>query len=354
VPHEIDRMFEVLIREGGSDLHLEEGQPPKMRVHGKLSAFDKNLLTRSYMEGILQEITSPDQWQRYQNNGDLDFAYAMGDKARFRANYFRHFHGSGAIFRIIPSKILTLDSLKAPKVFKSFAHLQAGLVLITGPTGSGKSTTLAAIIDYINDNVTKKIMTIEDPVEFVHRSKKSLITHREVGDDTKSFATGLMGAIKSDVNVVLVGEMRDRETIELALTATEMGVLVFGTLHTNSAAKTLDRITDVFPNTQRDQIRGLLSVSLRAIVSQQLLRTADGKGRCAAHEILLYTPALTGVIRTGDVSALYSYIQTGRRLGMQTMDDALMAQVKEGRITKEEAYNKAMDKGKFASSPQAI
>jgi len=345
--HEIDGMFTALMDQGGSDLHLEEGQPAKMRQHGKLIAFSHELLTRESLQRMLSEITTPEQWQRFEQHGDLDFAYAMGNTARFRANYFRHFHGYGAIFRIIPSKILSLDDLKAPAVFESFGFLQSGLVLITGPTGSGKSTTLAAIIDHINRTQVKKIMTIEDPVEFVHQSKKSLITHREVGDDTKSFATGLMGAIKSDVNVVLVGEMRDRETIELALTATEMGVLVFGTLHTNSAAKTLDRITDVFPNTQRDQIRGLLSASLRAIVSQQLLRTADGKGRCASHEILLYTPALSGVIRTGDVSALYSYIQTGRRLGMQTMDDALMALVKEGKVSKEAAHHKAQDKGKF-------
>ncbi len=348
MPNEIDRMFEILIEKGGSDLHLEEGQPPKMRVHGKLEAFDGNRLTKAYLERVLTEITTPRQWQRYVDHGDLDFAYAMGDRARFRANYFRHFYGHGAIFRIIPSKILTLDNLNAPDIFKSFAFLTSGLVLITGPTGSGKSTTLAAIIDHINESAVKKIMTIEDPVEFVHRSKKSLITHREVGDDTKSFASGLMAAIKSDVNVVLVGEMRDRETIELALTATEMGVLVFGTLHTNSAAKTLDRITDVFPNVQQPQIRSLLAVSLRAIVSQQLLRTADGQGRCAAHEVLLYTPALTGVIRTGDVSALYSYMQTGRRLGMQTMDDALLTLVREGKVTKEAAYHKAQDKGKFA------
>ncbi|MDJ0841038.1 MAG: type IV pilus twitching motility protein PilT [Acidobacteriota bacterium] len=344
----IDQFFEILIERGGSDLHLEEGQPPKLREHGKLSAIGKNLLTRQFMSAIMAEICTPEQWRRFELHGDLDFAYAMGNKARFRANYFRHFHGYGAIFRIIPSKILTLEKLKAPEVFKGFAFQQAGLILITGPTGSGKSTTLAAIINHINETQVKKIMTIEDPVEFVHQSKKCLITHREVGEDTKSFATGLMSAIKSDVNVVLVGEMRDRETVELALTATEMGVLVFGTLHTNSAAKTLDRITDVFPNTQQAQIKGLLGSSLRAVVSQQLLRTADGKGRCAAHEILLHTPALTGIIRTGDVSALYSYIQTGRKLGMQTMDDCLLNLVKEKKVTKEEAYNKAQDKGKFA------
>lgn len=344
----IDRFFDILMEKDGSDLHLEEGQPPKMRANGKLEAFDKQILDRNFMQTIMAEITSPDQWRRYQLHGDLDFAYAMGDKARFRANYFRHFHGYGCIFRIIPSKILSLDKLGAPEVFKTFAYLNSGLVLITGPTGSGKSTTLAAVIDHINDSQIKKIMTIEDPVEFVHQSKKSLITHREVGDDTKSFATGLTGAIKSDVNVVLVGEMRDRETVELALTATEMGVLVFGTLHTNSAAKTMDRITDVFPNTQEQQIKGMLSNSLKAVVSQQLLPSADGKRRWAAHEILIYTPALAGILRTGDVSALFTYIQTGSKHGMQTMDDALAALVKDGKVTKEAAYTKAMDKGRFA------
>ena len=343
----INRLFEEMLRQDGSDLHLEEGQHPKIRKNGALSNLDFPILQREFMRDILSEICSVEQWEKFQQRGDLDFAYEMGTKARFRANFFRHFHGYGAIFRVVPTKILTFEQLACPEVFKTFAFLQSGLVLVTGPTGSGKSTTLAAIIDYINDTQVKKIMTIEDPVEFVHQSKKSQITHREVGDDTQSFATGLMAAIKSDVDVVLVGEMRDRETVELALTATEMGVLVFGTLHTNSAAKTIDRITDVFPNIQQPQIRNLLSYALRGIVSQQLLRSADGTRRWAAHEILLYTPPLTGVIRTGDTSSLYSYIQTGKRLGMSTMDDCLKKMVKDGKVSKDEAYKKALDKAKF-------
>jgi len=344
----IDELFRVLMERDASDLHLEEGQRPKIRVHGGLHPLDFPVLTKNYLKTILAEICSPENWRRFELHGDLDFAYAMGEKARFRANYFRHFYGYGAIFRIIPSKILTLDQLEAPSVFKSFAYLRAGLVLITGPTGSGKSTTLAAVIDYINTTQVKKIMTIEDPVEFVHKSRKSLISHREVGDDTRSFTSGLMSAIKSDINVVLVGEMRDKETVSLALTATEMGMLVFGTLHTNSAAKTIDRITDIFPSVQQPQIRGLLAVTLRGIVSQQLLRSADGSRRYAAHEILLYTPGLTGIVRTGDSSALYSFIQTGRKLGMTTMDNSLLELLSENKITKTEAYNKAQDKGKFA------
>jgi len=345
--NKIDQLFAKMLDKGGSDLHLEEGQRPKIRLNGALEELEMPTLTEPFMASILAEICAPEQWRRYSDHGDLDFAYEMGERARFRANYFRHFHGHGAIFRVIPTKILNLEQLAAPEVFKSFAYLTAGLVLITGPTGSGKSTTLAAIIDYINETQVKKILTIEDPVEFVHKSKKCLITHREVGDDTKSFATGLMGGIKSDVNVILVGEMRDRETVELALTATEMGILVFGTLHTNSAAKTLDRITDVFPNIQQQQIRALLSYALRGVVSQQLLRSADGNRRWAAHEILLYTPALTGVIRAGDTSALYSYIQTGRKLGMCTMDGCLIDLVKAGKVSRDEAYNKALDKTKF-------
>lgn len=344
----IDQIFGEMLRLGGSDLHLEEGQKPKIRLHGALSALDLPVLTEASLGALLREICSPEQWTRYERRGDLDFAYAIPNVARFRANFFRHFHGFGAIFRTIPSKILSLSDLGAPEVLKTFGLLNAGLILVTGPTGSGKSTTLAAIINYINESHVRKIMTIEDPVEFVHQNKRSLIIHREVGDDTASFATGLRGAIKSDVNVVLVGEMRDRETIELALTAVEMGMLVFGTLHTNSASKTLDRITDVFPTSQQDQIKGLLSNTLRGIVSQQLLRSADGKRRHAAHEILLYTPALAGILRSGDAAAIYTYLQTGGRLGMTTLDDSLKELVRTGKVNMAEAYLKATDKSKFA------
>jgi len=343
----IDHLFLDMMRGGGSDLHLLEGQPPKVRQHGELKALNPTILTASAMEAMLSEICTPDQWQRFTARGDMDFAYEIPGQARFRANYFRQFFGLGAIFRVVPSKILTLADLEAPEVLKSFAYLNAGLVLVTGPTGSGKSTTLAGIMDYINETLPRKIMTVEDPVEFVHKSKKCLMIHREVGEDTESFASGLMGAIKSDVNVVLVGEMRDRETVELALTATELGMLVFGTLHTNSAAKTIDRIIDVFPTSQQEQVKSLMANSLKGIVSQQLLRSADGKRRYAAHEILLHTPPLGGVIRTGDSTGIYSYIQMGGRIGMSTMDDCLKRLVKEGKVSSSEAYIKAQDKSKF-------
>lgn len=344
----IDKLFEMMMDRGGSDLHLEEGQVPKIRLNGILVDLDEPVLTEKSLLDYLEEICGPNQWQRYHQMADVDFAYDMAGKARFRSNYFRHAAGYGAIFRIIPSEILTLEKLQAPEIFKSFATLRAGLVLVTGPTGSGKSTTMAAIIDYINENFARKIVTIEEPVEFVHPKKQCLLTHREVGEDTRSFASGLKGAIRSDSDVVLVGEMRDRETIELALTATEMGILVFGTLHTNSASKTIDRIVDVFPHSQKEQVRGQLSHALKGIISQQLLRSADGKRRWAAHEILLYTAPLPALVRSGDSTKLFSYIQTGKRAGMITMDDCLLEMIKEGKITKEAAYMKAIDKKRFA------
>jgi twitching motility protein PilT len=345
--NKIDALFDEMMAKKGSDLHLQEGHPPRIRLHGHIHPLDQPDLTAASLKDMLREICSEQQWEQYWSTGDLDFAYQMGEKARFRANFFRYVDGFGAIFRIIPSKVLTLDDLEAPDVFKTFANLRSGLVLVTGPTGSGKSTTLAAIIDFINSTRVKKIITIEEPVEFVHPIKKSLIVHREVGEDTVSFASGLRGAIRSDANVILVGEMRDRETIELALTATEMGVLVFGTLHTNSAPKTVDRIIDVFPAKQKPAIRSILSNSLRGIVAQQLLRSADGKRRWAAHEILMYTPPLQGIIRHGDSNKVTSYIQTGRKMGMITLDDRLLELVQEGKVTKEEAYKKAQEKSRF-------
>lgn len=344
----IDQLFETMISRGGSDLHLEEGQVPKIRLNGILVDLDQPVLTESSLLEYLHEICGPNHWQRFKDTADVDFAYDMGGKARFRSNYFRHASGFGAIFRIIPTKILTLEQLQAPTVLQSFATMRSGLVLITGPTGSGKSTTMAAIIDFINENYSRKIVTIEEPVEFVHPRKKCLLMHREVGEDTVSFATGLKGAIRSDSDVVLVGEMRDKETIELALTATEMGILVFGTLHTNSAPKTIDRIVDVFPHSQKEQVRGQLSFALKGIVSQQLLRSADGSRRWAAHEILLYTPPLPAIIRSGESTKLFSYIQTGKRVGMITMDDCLDQMIKDGKISKEAAYMKANDKTRFS------
>jgi twitching motility protein PilT len=348
---QIDTLFEILIQLNGSDLHLAEGQAPKCRVHGELEIInDQPILSHDSIEFLMREIASEVHWNKYLQNGDCDFAYTMGTRARFRANYLKQYFGYGAVFRIIPSNILTLEQIDAPPVFQSFSKLQSGLVLVTGPTGSGKSTTLAAIIDNINAQYAKKIITIEEPVEFVHQSKQSRIVHREVGLDTESFMSGLQGALKSDVNIVLVGEMRDRETIELALTAAEMGILVFGTLHTNSAAKTIDRIIDVFPAQKKNQIRSQLANSLKAVVAQQLLRSADGTRRWAAYEILLYTSALPAIIRNGETNKLTSLLQTGRQLGMISMDDCLIGLLKAGKVSAEAAHMKAIDKDRFKAN----
>ncbi len=347
---EIDAIFTKLIEKNGSDLHLEEGQKPKIRLFGHLEPLEEfKVLTKDYMTELLQEIVDPAVWRKYQETGDVDFAYSFGQEARFRGNYYRHFFGYGAVFRIIPSKIRSMEQLELPPVMKTLAELRSGLVVVTGPTGSGKSTTLAAIIDHINANYEKKIVTIEEPVEFMHQNKKSIITHREVGLDTTSFASGLRSALKSDVDVILVGEMRDQETIELALTASEIGVLVFGTLHTNSAAKTIDRIIDVFPPNKQNQIRTILANSLRGIIAQQLLRSSDGAGRYAAFEILLRTTALATIIRSGETIKLVSEIQLNRGRGMVLMDDSLMQLVRSGKVTREDAYMKALDKSKFVN-----
>ena len=344
----IDHLFNTLIEQKGSDLHLEEGQKPKIRVQGKLVEVGTDVLTRTRMTTLLSEIPPSEDWSHFQIKGDLDFAYALGQQARFRANYFRHFFGLGAVFRLIPSQIRTIAELSLPERIKDFAQWRAGLVLVTGPTGSGKSTTLAAIIDYINTNFAQKIITIEEPVEFIHSNKNSLISHREVGKDTRSFTTGLRTAIKSDANIILVGEMRDRETIELALTASEMGILVFGTLHTNSAAKTVDRIIDTFPISHKNQIRTILANNLKAIIAQQLLPSIDQSRRYAAYEILIRTQALGNIIQTGESMRLNNEIQMNRGQGMILMDDYLMELVKAGKVAKENAYLKAIDKTKFA------
>ncbi|MCB1043068.1 MAG: PilT/PilU family type 4a pilus ATPase [Acidobacteria bacterium] len=345
----IDQLFEIMLQKGGSDLHMNQGQKPKLRVHGHLESIESfPVLTEPMMVELMREIADQSYWDRYVKRGDIDFAYSMGDRARFRASYLKQMHGLGAVFRTIPSKILTLEQLEAPDSFKSFGELRSGLILITGPTGSGKSTTLAAIIDFINSHKRRKIITIEEPVEFMHQSKQSTVIHREVGPDTDSFYSGLKGALKSDANVILVGEMRDRETIELALTAVEMGILVFGTLHTNSAAKTVDRIVDVFPAKQKDEIRSVLANTLRGVVSQQLLRSSDGSRRYAAQEILLFTGSLPAVIRSGDTNKLQAVIQAGKKNGMRTMDDHLMELVTAGKVSKEEALLKAFDKARFS------
>ncbi|MBF0532782.1 MAG: PilT/PilU family type 4a pilus ATPase [Candidatus Omnitrophica bacterium] len=344
----IDALFYKLIEVAGSDLHLAQGRRPKVRVHGHLQDIvGSDIVPEDSILQMLEEIVSPERWRKYLDAGDLDFAYNLGTRARFRANYFRQAHGYGAVFRIIPSEIVPLEKLNMPEVMKSFGELRSGLVLITGPTGSGKSTTLAAVIDHINRTTRKKIVTIEEPVEFVHQNQKCLIAHREVGLDTASFASGLRGAIKSDANIILVGEMRDPETILLALTAAQMGILVFGTLHTNSAAKTIDRIIDVFPANKKNQIRTGLSNTLQGVVSQQLLRGSDGTRRWVAYEILLKTPGLSPIIMEGDASKLISEIQLNRGKGMVLMDECLSDLVWAKRVKPEDAYMKALDKTAF-------
>ena len=344
----IDELLNYLKQNDCSDLHLAAGLEPRVRLRGALEVIDIwSVIADQQLRQILQEITTVEQWNTFVAEGDLDYAYALPGVGRFRANYFLQRNGIGAVFRIIPEDILTVEQLMLPQSVANLAHLDQGLALITGPTGSGKSTTLAAIIDHINRTYAKHIVTIEDPVEFVHRNNKSTLSHRQVGRHTNGFGQALRAAMREDADVILVGEMRDLETISLAITAAEMGALVFGTLHTNNATKTIDRIIDAFPAAQQSQIRTSLSESLAAVVSQLLLPTADGKGRCAAHEILLRTPALPNVIREGNTPMLTSIIQGGRKLGMQMMDDALMELVREGRITAQEAARKALDKEAF-------
>ena len=343
----IDQFFEVLINAGASDLHLAEGQPPKIRRHGEVMPIRNEVLTNEEMAYMMSEISGPERWQRYLETGDLDFAYEMDEHSRFRCNFLKQTKGLGCVFRLIPTKILTLDQLGIPPVVKEFGHLRGGLVLVTGPTGSGKSTTLAALMDYINVNFTRHIITVEEPIEFVHKNKKCIITQREVPENTTSFPQGLKAALREDADIVLVGEMRDLETIQLALTAAETGLLVFGTLHTNNARKTVDRMIDVFPSDQQAQVRTMLASSLRGVVAQLLLKKADGSGRLAINEILVVNSAATAIIREGATQKLQDVIVGGAGQGMQFMDDAIWKVMQQGIVTPHEAYMKAIDKNRF-------
>ncbi|MGV3661199.1 MAG: type IV pilus twitching motility protein PilT [Prosthecobacter sp.] len=343
----IDQFFQKLIELGGSDLHLSQGQPPKVRVHGSIKPIADQILDKQLMETMMREICEPRAWDRYVDKGDLDFAYEMDADNRFRCNYLRQQHGYGAVFRIIPTKIASLEQLAIPPVVKEFGHMRSGLVLVTGPTGSGKSTTLAALLDYININFRRHIITIEEPIEFVHRNKKSIITQREVPIQTPSFADGLRAALREDADIVLVGEMRDLETISLALTAAETGLLVFGTLHTNNARKTVDRIIDVFPSDQQSQVRTMLAASLRGVVAQLLMKKSDGKGRAAVNEIMVSNSAVSAIIREGATQKLYDVIIGGKAQGMQFMDEAIWQKLRDGYVTPMEAYMKAIDKNRF-------
>jgi twitching motility protein PilT len=343
----IDHFFEALINWGGSDLHLGEGQPPKIRRHGEITPIRNEVLTHDEISFLMSEIAGPQRWERFMDHGDLDFAYEMNESARFRCNYLKQSHGVGCVFRLIPTKIMTLESLGIPEVVKEFGNMRGGIVLVTGPTGSGKSTTLAALIDYINTNFRRHIVTIEEPIEFVHKNKLSIITQREVPDHAATFASGLKAALREDSDIVLVGEMRDLETISLALTAAETGLLVFGTLHTNNARKTVDRMVDVFPADQQSQVRTMLANSLRGVVAQLLLKKADSGGRIAVNEILVVNNAASSIIREGGTQKLQDVIVGGKGQGMQFMDDAIWHVMQQGIVSPLEAYMKAIDKNRF-------
>jgi twitching motility protein PilT len=343
---DIAQLLNFSVKNNASDLHLSAGVPPMIRVDGDVKRINMPALSHKEVHSMIYDIMSDKQRKDYEEFLETDFSFEIPKLARFRVNAFNQSRGAGAVFRTIPSTIRTLDDLRAPAIFKDIAMYPRGLVLVTGPTGSGKSTTLAAMIDYVNINKPDHIITIEDPIEFVHESKKSLINQREVHRDTLGFSEALRSALREDPDVILVGEMRDLETIRLAMTASETGHLVFGTLHTSSAAKTVDRIVDVFPANEKEMIRTMLSESLRAVISQTLLKKTGG-GRVAAHEIMIGNPAIRNLIREGKIAQMYSAIQTGQSSGMQTLDQNLQELMSKGQITKEEARFKAQNKDSF-------
>ncbi|MCH2207698.1 MAG: type IV pilus twitching motility protein PilT [Lentisphaerales bacterium] len=343
----MDKFLRYMFDTGGSDLHLQTGMVPKIRKSGVLVPIEgEGVIDKEHMLKILEEICPKDKWEFFMENLDLDFAYEIEGLSRFRSNFMNTVHGPGAVFRTIPTKILTLEQLNLPETFKDVCAYDRGLVLVTGPTGSGKSTTLAAMINYINENCSKHIVTIEDPLEFVHQNKRSIIVQREVHDHTHSFNNALKGAMRADPDIVLVGEMRDPETISLALSCAAMGLLVFGTLHTNNAPKTIDRVIGAFPAEEQSQIRTMLAETLVGVISQLLCKTTDGK-RCASHEILLKHDALPNLIREGQLNNIRSIIESSSAQGMKSMDKDLSRLFQEGRISPVEAYMKAADKTLF-------
>ena len=343
----IDAFFKLMNEQGASDLHLVAGSQPILRVHGDMERIKYKPLDNDELKAMLYEIAPENKIKDFEETGDVDFAYEIPNLARYRANYFQQKWGVGAVFREIPSEILTAEQLGLPKVITKLSMLHKGMVLVTGPTGSGKSTTLAAMMDFVNKNKKSHIITVEDPVEFVHKSQNCIVNHREVGVHTKGFKSALRGALREDPDIILVGEMRDLETIELALEAASTGHLVFGTLHTQSAAKTIDRVIDVFPAHQQAQIRTTLSESLKGVVAQNLFKRIDQKGRMAALEILVVTPAVSNLIREGKTYQIPSAIQTGKKYGMQSLDDAILAALEEKKISPEDAYDKAIVKERF-------
>ncbi|KAF0811762.1 Twitching mobility protein [Andreprevotia sp. IGB-42] len=344
---EISELLAFAVKNKASDLHLSSGLPPMIRVHGDVRRINLPPMEHKDVHDMVYDIMNDGQRKVYEDTLECDFSFEIPNLARFRVNAFVQQRGAGAVFRTIPSKVLSLEELNAPKVFQEIAQNPRGLVLVTGPTGSGKSTTLAGIINFVNENEYGHILTVEDPIEFVHQSKKCLINQREVGPHTMSFSNALRSALREDPDVILVGEMRDLETIRLALTAAETGHLVFGTLHTSSAAKTVDRIVDVFPAAEKEMVRSMLSESLRAVISQTLLKTKDGNSRVAAHEIMIGIPAIRNLIRENKIAQMYSSIQTGQQFGMQTLDQCLSDLVRRNIVSVAEARGKAMNTDNF-------
>jgi twitching motility protein PilT len=348
----IDAFFNLMFEQKASDLHLSSGNNPILRVNGELHRVDHPPLENDDLKKMLYEIAPEYKIKVFEETGDVDFGYEIPHISRFRANFYNQKYGIGAVFRQIPTKVLSFEDFEKfdaplPAVLKKFCMLHRGLVVVTGPTGSGKSTTLAAMVDYANKNRRDHIITVEDPIEFVHESKNCLVNHREVGVHTKSFASALRGALREDPDVILVGELRDLETIELALVAASTGHLVFGTLHTPSAAKTVDRMIDVFPAEQQNKIRATLSEALKGVIAQNLFKRIDKKGRVAALEILVFTTAIANLVREGKTHQIPGMIQVGKKIGNQPLDDAIMEHLRMKRIAPEEAYDKAIDKKKF-------